>query len=74
MTGNCTLSFTFPGAGHYYLQLVGNFVPTWPAIGANWQWLGSGASPTHNTGTYGGAVSIYYDGTLSVVSYNSIGA
>jgi len=75
MTGIATLSFAFPGVGHYQLVLVsGAFVVTWPAIDAAWQWLNAVAAPTLNTGTYGGVVSIFWDGVMAIASYNKIGA
>jgi hypothetical protein len=75
LTGNATLAFTFPGVGHYQLFLVsGANTVTWPTIGASWQWLNATTAPTLNTGTYGGLVNIYYDGTIAIASYSKVGA
>lgn len=75
LTGNATLAFSFPGVGSYQLFLVsGAFTVTWPTIGAAWQWLNATAAPTLNTGTYGGVVNIYYDGTIAIASYSKVGA
>lgn len=74
-TGNFTPSFTFPGVGHYQVVFVsGAFTITWPAIGATWQWLNATAAPTLNTGTYGGVVNLFYDGSMVLASYSPIGA
>lgn len=76
LTGNWTPTFTYPsGTGTYYVMIIsGAYGITWPSIGANWQWANSTAAPTLNTGTYGGLLTIVYDGTLAVASYNKIGA
>ena len=75
LTGNATLAFTFPGIGHYQLFLVsGANTVTWPTIGSTWQWLNATTAPTLNTGTYGGLVNIYYDGTMAIASYSKVGA
>jgi hypothetical protein len=75
-TGNVTaLTFSFPGAGHYQLVLVsGANTVAFPAIGASFQWLGATAAPTLNTGTYGGVLNLFYDGSMTLASYTKIGA
>ncbi len=75
-TITATLAFSFPGAGHYQLHLLPASTVTlaWPTIGSSWQWLNSTTAPTVNTGTYGGVVNIYYDGTIAIASYSKVGA
>jgi hypothetical protein len=74
-TITATLAFSFPGVGHFQLHLLSASSVTlvWPTIGASWQWLNSASAPSVNTGTYGGVVNIYYDGTIAVASYSRIG-
>jgi hypothetical protein len=76
LTGNWTPSFTYPGgSGSYQVIIVsGANSITWPTIGASWQWLNATTAPILNSGTYGGVLNIYYDGTLAIASYNKIGA
>lgn len=75
-TVTATLAFSYPAVGTYQLMyLPASTVTTvWPTIGASWQWLNATAAPTLNTGTYGGIVTIYWDGALAVASYAKIGA
>lgn len=77
LTANVTgaTTFTFPGVGHYQYWLVsGAFTFSWPAVSATWQWLNSPSAPILNTGTYGGIVTLYYNGTMTVASYAAVGA
>lgn len=75
LTGPATLSFSFPGVGHYQLWLVpGANAVTWPTIGASWQWLGAIAAPSLNTGTYGSVINLYYDGSMVMASHSKVGA
>ena len=70
-----TPTFTFPGVGHYQLRIVsGAFGFAFPAPSATWQWLGSATAPPINNGTYGGMLTLFWDGTMITASYSKIGA
>jgi hypothetical protein len=70
-----TFAFSFPGTGHYQVVLItpSNTI-TWPSIGASWQWLNATAAPTLHTGTYGGVLNLFYDGSMVLASYTKLGA
>jgi len=75
LTGTWEPTFTFPAVGTYQVHIVsGANTITWPAIGASWQWVGSSTTPALNTGTYGGVLTLYNNGSFTMASYASIGA
>lgn len=65
LTGNATVTLSFPGVGNYQILLVqdgtGNRTVTWSGVT---RWVGSASAPTINTAANSSTVvSIYYDGT-----------
>lgn len=65
LTGNVTITLSFPGVGNYQLILLqdatGSRTVTWSGVS---RWVGSAAQPAINTAASSETlVSIYYDGT-----------
>lgn len=65
LTGNATITLTFPGVGNYQLILAqdatGSRTVTWSGVS---RWVGSATQPAINTAANSETlVSIYYDGT-----------
>lgn len=76
LTGNATITLSFPGPGNYQLKLVqdgiGNRTVAWNGTP---KYLGSASAPAINATASGETiVSIYYDGTSYYLAASKVGA
>lgn len=76
LTGNATVTLTFPGVGNYQILLTqdatGNRTVTWSGVS---RYVGSAMAPAINTAANGSTiVSIYYDGTNAWLAASKVNA
>ena len=76
LTGNCTVTLSFPGVGNYQLILTqdatGNRTVTWSGVS---RYVGSATAPAINTAANSSTVvSFYYDGTNTWVAASKVNA
>jgi hypothetical protein len=76
LTGNCTVTFSFPGVGNYQLILkqdaTGSRTVTWSGVSL---FVGSASAPTINATANGYTiVSVYWDGTSAWLSAARVNA
>jgi hypothetical protein len=76
LTGNCTVTLSFPGVGNYQVLLsqdgVGGRTVTWSGVT---RWVGSAGAPAINTAiNTTTVVSIYYDGTNTWLGASKVNA
>jgi len=76
LTGNCTVTFSFPGVGNYQLILkqdaTGNRTVTWSGVSL---FVGSASAPAINTAANGFTiVSVFWDGSAAWLSAAKVNA